>query len=72
MNKIAFIGLGHMGGPMSANLSKSGFDLSVFDLVPAAVETAVAQGAKAAPNAVHAVTGADVIVSMLPAKAAFG
>lgn len=65
---IAFIGLGHMGGPMAANLIKAGHRLSVFDLVPAAVEAAVALGAVAAPNALHAVINADVVISMLPAS----
>ncbi|HEY9103660.1 3-hydroxyisobutyrate dehydrogenase [Chitinimonas sp.] len=68
MSHIAFIGLGHMGGPMAANLLKAGYTLKVFDLVPSAVEAAVALGASAAPNAVHAVTGADVVISMLPAS----
>jgi 3-hydroxyisobutyrate dehydrogenase len=68
MSQIAFIGLGHMGGPMAANLIKAGHQLAVFDLVPAAVEAAVALGATAAPNAVHAVASADIVISMLPAS----
>ncbi|MCF5935867.1 NAD(P)-binding domain-containing protein, partial [Xanthomonas perforans] len=32
MSKIAFIGLGNMGGPMAANLIKAGHQLRVFDL----------------------------------------
>ncbi|QDQ28096.1 3-hydroxyisobutyrate dehydrogenase [Chitinimonas arctica] len=68
MSHIAFIGLGHMGGPMAANLLKAGHRLSVFDLTPAALEAAVALGATAAPSAVHAVTGADIVISMLPAS----
>ncbi|WP_374350615.1 3-hydroxyisobutyrate dehydrogenase [Chitinimonas sp.] len=68
MPHIAFIGLGHMGGPMAANLLKAGHSLSVFDLVPAALEAAVALGATAAPNAVHAVSHADIVISMLPAS----
>ncbi|HEY2256722.1 MAG TPA: NAD(P)-binding domain-containing protein, partial [Variovorax sp.] len=30
--KIAFIGLGNMGGPMALNLQKAGHALSAFDL----------------------------------------
>ena len=41
--KIAFFGLGHMGGPMAANLLKAGHELSVFDLQPALVDTLAAQ-----------------------------
>ena len=31
MTKIAFIGLGNMGGPMALNLAKAGYDLTVSD-----------------------------------------
>jgi 3-hydroxyisobutyrate dehydrogenase len=68
MSRIAFIGLGHMGGPMAANLLKAGHQLRVFDLVAAAVEQAVAQGAVAAVNAVDALAGAEIVISMLPAS----
>ena len=47
MTRIAFIGLGNMGGPMSANLVKAGHAVRVFDLNAAAVETAVGAGASA-------------------------
>jgi 3-hydroxyisobutyrate dehydrogenase len=68
MSRIAFIGLGHMGGPMAANLLKAGHDVHVFDLVATAVEQAVGQGAVAASSAVDAVSGAEVVISMLPAS----
>lgn len=68
MSRIAFIGLGHMGGPMAANLLKAGHELCVFDLVPAAVEAAVALGARAAADAAEAVRDAEVVISMLPAS----
>ena len=68
MSRIAFIGLGNMGGPMAANLVKAGHTLRVFDLAPAAVAAAVAAGATAAANAADALTGAQVVISMLPAS----
>lgn len=68
MSRIAFLGLGHMGGPMAANLLKAGHELRVFDLVAAAVERAVAQGAVAASSAVDAVSHAEIVISMLPAS----
>lgn len=68
MSRIAFIGLGHMGSPMAANLLKAGHALRVFDLVPAAVEAAVAAGAKAAGSAAEAVADAEAVISMLPAS----
>lgn len=68
MNTIAFIGLGHMGGPMALNLIKAGYMLQVFDLVPASLEAAKAAGAKVASSAVEAVKDASVAISMLPAS----
>lgn len=68
MSQIAFIGLGNMGGPMAANLIKAGHSLTVFDLVAAAVQTLVSQGAKQAPSAEEAVKGAEVVITMLPAS----
>ncbi|MEW1822175.1 3-hydroxyisobutyrate dehydrogenase [Arthrobacter sp. NPDC080031] len=64
---IAFIGLGHMGGPMAANLVKAGHRVSGFDLAPEALETARAQGIEVAGSAAAAAAGADVVISMLPA-----
>ncbi|KQN98108.1 MULTISPECIES: 3-hydroxyisobutyrate dehydrogenase [Stenotrophomonas] len=68
MSRIAFIGLGNMGGPMAANLLKAGHVLRVFDLAPAAVAAAVSAGASAASSAIEAVADAEVVISMLPAS----
>jgi 3-hydroxyisobutyrate dehydrogenase-like beta-hydroxyacid dehydrogenase len=43
--KIALIGTGTMGQPMRANLLGKVFDVVVFDVVPAALEAAIASGA---------------------------
>lgn len=67
MATIAFIGLGNMGSGMAANLVKAGHDVKAFDLSDAAVAQAVAQGASAADSAADAVSGADAVVTMLPA-----
>ena len=66
--KIAFIGLGHMGGPMAINLHKAGHDVQAFDLVPAACEAAKAAGVAIAASGEAAVKGAEVVISMLPAS----
>ncbi|MBB6337148.1 3-hydroxyisobutyrate dehydrogenase [Xanthomonas arboricola] len=68
MSKIAFIGLGNMGGPMAANLSNAGHQLRVFDLVPAALDAAVAAGAHAASSAHDTLADAEIVISMLPAS----
>lgn len=67
MAKIAFIGLGHMGGGMAPNLAKAGHEVRAFDLVPEAVEHAKAGGCSAAASAGEAVKDADVVITMLPA-----
>lgn len=67
MAKIAFLGLGNMGGPMAKNLIAAGHALTVFDLVEAACAALASAGADVAASAAEAAEGADVIVSMLPA-----
>jgi 3-hydroxyisobutyrate dehydrogenase len=65
--KIGFIGLGHMGGPMAANLLKAGHAVNAFDLVPAALDEAKAAGATLAASPRAAAEGAEVVITMLPA-----
>ena len=67
MAKIAFIGLGNMGGPMAANLVKAQHQVMAFDLSSAAVDAAVDKGAKKVASAAEAVKGAEIVVTMLPA-----
>jgi 3-hydroxyisobutyrate dehydrogenase len=64
--RIAFIGLGNMGGGMAANLVKAGHDVHAFDLAEAALAQAKANGCSTYTNVREAVTGAEAIVSMLP------
>jgi 2-hydroxy-3-oxopropionate reductase len=66
MTKIAFIGLGIMGGPMAANLVKAGFEVVGFNRSPAAVATLVAAGGSGADTLFEALTGAEIVVTMLP------
>lgn len=67
MAKIAFIGLGHMGGGMAPNLAKAGHEVRAFDLVTEAIDKACADGCQAAATAAEAVRDADVVITMLPA-----
>jgi 3-hydroxyisobutyrate dehydrogenase len=64
--KVAFFGLGNMGGPMAANLVKAGFEVCAFDLQPVSVQKAVDDGCSAASSEKEAVAGADFVISMLP------
>lgn len=69
MAVISFIGLGNMGRPMVRNLLKAGHTVRAFDLSTAACERAAADGAEIADNIAAAVTGADAVITMLPAGA---
>lgn len=64
---IAFIGLGNMGGGMAANLLKNGYAVRAFDLSEEALARAESHGAVRAASAADAATGADAVVTMLPA-----
>ena len=66
--RIAFIGLGNMGGPMAVNLAKAGHVLTAFDLARSACDQAAEAGLGIAPSAADAVAEADVVISMLPAS----
>ncbi|HEU0082084.1 MAG TPA: NAD(P)-binding domain-containing protein, partial [Bradyrhizobium sp.] len=67
MAQIAFIGLGNMGGPMAANLVKAGHKVTGFDLVPASLDQAKADGVTIAGSAAASVKDAEVVITMLPA-----
>jgi 2-hydroxy-3-oxopropionate reductase len=63
---VGFVGLGIMGRPMARNLLRAGHRVVVRDVVAAAVDELVAEGAEAAPTARDAAAGTDVLVTMLP------
>ena len=67
MARVAFIGLGHMGGGMAPNLAKAGHEVRAFDLSEEALAHAVERGCKRAKSTDDAVKGADAVVTMLPA-----
>ena len=64
--KIAFVGLGNMGGGMAANLVKAGHDVNAFDLSPEALTRARDNGCAVFTSVREAVVGVDAVVSMLP------
>jgi 3-hydroxyisobutyrate dehydrogenase len=65
--KIAFIGLGNMGGPMAANLAAKDFAVTGFDIVANNLDRAAAHGIAAAKSAEDAVGAADAVITMVPA-----
>lgn len=69
MARIAFIGLGNMGGGMAANLAKAGHDVRAFDLSPEALDRAKKAGCLPMASAAETVAGAEAVVTMLPSGA---
>ena len=67
MAKIAFIGLGHMGGGMAPNLVKAGHEVCAFDLSEEALAHAVECGCLRAGSTEEAVADAEAVITMLPA-----
>jgi len=67
IRKIGFIGVGNMGAPMAGHLVRAGFDVSMFDTRPEAVQAFVARyGGRAVMSLAEAGEGADAIITMLP------
>ncbi len=67
MARIAFIGLGHMGGGMAPNLARAGHEVRAFDLSEEALARSVEGGCTAAESAAEACKDAAAVVTMLPA-----
>ncbi|ATY12458.1 2-hydroxy-3-oxopropionate reductase [Amycolatopsis sp. AA4] len=66
MSRIGFIGLGVMGTPMAAHLAAAGHEVSGFDLNADALAKLEAAGGRAAKDVADAVSGAEVVITMLP------
>ncbi|WP_326700752.1 2-hydroxy-3-oxopropionate reductase [Streptomyces sp. NBC_01754] len=66
--KVAWIGLGIMGSPMSENLVKAGYHVTGHTLEQAKVDRLVAAGGEGAASVAEAVRDADVVVTMVPAS----
>jgi len=64
--KIGFIGVGIMGGPMARNLVKAGYPVLVHDAVPAAVEALSKDGVSVAASSKEVASASDVVITMLP------
>ena len=63
--RIGYLGLGAMGGALSAHLAK-GFDLTVYDRSPDAMAKLVALGAHAVDSAAELARRCDIILLCLP------
>ncbi|KQP55104.1 oxidoreductase [Methylobacterium sp. Leaf399] len=62
MAKVAFLGLGVMGGPMAGHLVKHGHDVTVYNRTAAKAEAWVAQhGGRSAPTPYEAAQGQEIV-----------
>lgn len=67
---IGIIGLGIMGGAISANLVKAGFSVIGHDIDPERRREAEAAGARLAPDAVGVARQAEILLTSLPTEEA--
>ena len=67
--KVGFIGLGHIGGPMSRHVLAAGHDLIVHDLRREAAAGLEAAGATWAGSPRAAGAGREAVITMLPGPA---
>ena len=69
MTRVAFVGLGHMGGHMCRHVVRAGFDVAAYDLDRDALARAAADGARPAASLTEAVRDAEILVTSLPGPA---
>ena len=68
--KIGVLGLGIMGGAMSANLVKAGFTVTGFDPADEATAAFAAAGGKAVRSAREVGAASEIVITSLPSAAA--
>ena len=66
MDLIGFVGLGKMGRPMAANLSRKGNRLVVYDVVPDACRSLAELGADIGAGVADVAARCGVVITMLP------
>ena len=64
--QIGFIGLGIMGKPMSKNLLKAGYPLTVYDIRPEPVGEVVAEGASKVSSCKEVAERSEIVITMVP------
>ena len=67
--RIAFLGLGTMGGAMLRNLVRRGFDVAGYDVMPAALERLAGVACRHATSPADAARGCAIVITMLPTSA---
>lgn len=62
---VGFIGIGAMGTPMSENIWKAGFPLTVYDRLPARTAELAARGVQVASSCADVARKSDVVITMI-------
>ncbi|MGH9102238.1 MAG: NAD(P)-dependent oxidoreductase [Acidimicrobiales bacterium] len=68
---VGVVGLGTMGGPMSAHLAAAGFTVRGYDVRASAVDALVQAGGRAGASALDVAASSSVVLTSLPTVAAF-
>jgi 3-hydroxyisobutyrate dehydrogenase len=66
ITRVAFIGLGHMGGHMCRNVITAGLEVTAYDLDPEALARTAADGARPAESLADCVRDAEILLTSLP------
>jgi 3-hydroxyisobutyrate dehydrogenase len=67
IERVGFIGLGNMGGPMCRHLAEAGLQVTAYDLDAGALDRVAAAGARIGGSATECARDAQALVTMLPA-----
>ncbi len=68
--RYGFVGLGHLGRHLAANLARGGFEVSVFDLDRSSADTVLAAGARWETSLTALGRDCDCLITCLPSPAA--
>jgi 3-hydroxyisobutyrate dehydrogenase len=68
--RYGFVGLGHLGKHLAANLARGGFELAVFDLDRRSADEVLAAGATWAPSVAELAKSCDCLITCLPSPQA--
>jgi 3-hydroxyisobutyrate dehydrogenase len=68
--RYGFVGLGHLGKHLAANLARGGFDVSVFDLDRSSADAVLAAGARWGASLTALARDCDCLITCLPSPAA--
>jgi 3-hydroxyisobutyrate dehydrogenase-like beta-hydroxyacid dehydrogenase len=63
--RVGFIGIGAMGTPMSQNIEKAGFPLTVYDRLPERTAEFAARGVPVASCCVEVARKSDIVMTMI-------